>query len=100
MRAEVAEGTSEIRRTLCGPDLSGPDYLMRQDLSSSGERSPNPTIKRENMVKFQIYVSGIFCTGPVKISESRALARIPCDHKSIRYREPLRTLLYTWVFLI
>lgn len=27
--ADVAEGTSEITRTLCGPDLSRPDYLMR-----------------------------------------------------------------------
>ena len=100
MRAEVAEGTSEIRRTLCGPDLSGPDYLARQELSSFGEPSPNPTIKRENMVKLQIYVSGIFRTGPVKISESRDLARIPCGHKSFGYGELLRTFLHTWVSLL
>lgn len=97
--ADVAEGTSEITRTLCGPDLSRPDYLMRQDLSSFGEPSPNPIIKRENVVKLQIHTPGIFWTGPVKISQSRDLSRIPSDHKSIGYRELLRTFLYTGVFL-
>lgn len=92
--AGIPEGTSGISRNMYElDDLLGPGNLLTLCLNSFGEPVPNPTIKNKNM-RGRVMFFGIFWTGPMKIAQSRALARIP-HNNCVGYGELLRTFLST-----
>ena len=89
-RAEIPEGTSGIRRTVCElNDLSWPASLGTGPEPLWGTR-PKLHHQKGKYGETERCVAGVFWTGPVKIPPSRPLTRIPRDD-CVVCREQLRT---------